>query len=217
MLTLLTPITELYCEDLHYTIKSQDTNGECLVAVLCSLSNDEINDIKMCYHKMYDTTLEQDLTNSKTGHFRRMLVSLYTAFRDESGRTDINEARADAQDLIDAGVSRFITDKSTFNRVLCQRNFNQLKLVCQEYKNIGGHSLETAINEEFHGDIKQGLLTILECVNNKSEFFAKRLHKSINGYGESCIRNTSTSFHLKDESDCMNVPDKVTFSSAKIH
>lgn len=48
---------------------------------------------------------------------------------------------------------------------------------------ITGHSLEKAIRNEFSGDILDGLLAILQCVTNKSEFFAQRLHKSMAGFG----------------------------------
>lgn len=184
MLTLLTPIPELYCEDLHDAIKGTESNEECLIEVLCSLSNDEINDIKMCYHKMYESTLEEDLVNATSGHFKRMLVYFCAASRDESGATDINDARADVQDLMNEGILKFEIDESPFIKILCERNFNQLKLVCQEYKNSAGQSLETAVKKEFAGGVKLGLLTILDCINNKSEFVAKRLCKSIAGSGE---------------------------------
>lgn len=46
-----------------------------------------------------------------------------------------------------------------------------------------GHGLERAIQNEFSGDIMDGLIAILECTTNKAEFFAKRLHKSMAGIG----------------------------------
>lgn len=46
-----------------------------------------------------------------------------------------------------------------------------------------GHSLRKAIENEFSGDIKDGLIAILQCTTNKAEFFAERLHKSMAGIG----------------------------------
>jgi len=36
----------------------------------------------------------------------------------------------------------------------------QLRQIFQEYKNITGHGIENAIENEFSGDIKKGLLAI---------------------------------------------------------
>lgn len=43
--------------------------------------------------------------------------------------------------------------------------------------------MDVAIKGEFSGDIKDGLLAILQCTTNKAEFFASRLNKSMKGIG----------------------------------
>lgn len=70
-----------------------------------------------------------------------MMVSLCTANRDESMVTNIQMAQADAQALLAAGDLQLGTDESTFNAILCQRNYVQLQLIFQEYANIAGNKL----------------------------------------------------------------------------
>lgn len=118
-----------------------------------------------------------------SGNFKRLLVSLCVGARDESGVVDVMAAQRDATELLKAGELQVGTDESTFNMILCQRNYQQLKLVCEEYAKMTGHTLEKAIQKEFSGDIKDGLLAILESVNNKHGFFAARLKKSMAGIG----------------------------------
>lgn len=118
-----------------------------------------------------------------SGNFKRLLVSLCVGGRDESGQTDISLAQRDATELLQAGELRVGTDESTFNLILCQRNYDQLKLICEEYKKMTGHSLEKAIKKEFSGDVMEGLMAIVQCVSNKHEFFAHRLKKSMAGIG----------------------------------
>lgn len=64
-----------------------------------------------------------------SGNFKRLLVALCAAGRDESGTTNLEVARRDATELLNAGELRVGTDESTFNMVLCQRNYAQIKLV----------------------------------------------------------------------------------------
>lgn len=70
-----------------------------------------------------------------------------------------------------------------FNRVLCLRNYEQIKLIAQEYEKLTGHTLEKDIKREFSGDIEDGLLSLLRVAQNRPEFFARRLHKSMAGIG----------------------------------
>lgn len=118
-----------------------------------------------------------------SGNFKRLLVSLCVGGRDESGMTDVTAAQRDATDLLKAGELRVGTDESTFNMVLCQRNYAQLRLIFEEYTKMTGHTLEKAIQKEFSGDIKDGLMAIVQSVSNKHEFFASRLKKSMAGMG----------------------------------
>lgn len=118
-----------------------------------------------------------------SGNFKRLLVSLCVGARDESGVTDVLAAQRDATALLKAGELQIGTDESTFNMVLCQRNYQQLKLIFNEYTKMTGHSLQKAIQKEFSGDIKDGLLAIVESVENKHGFFAECLRKSMAGIG----------------------------------
>lgn len=67
--------------------------------------------------------------------------------------------------------------------VLCQRNYNQLQLIFNEYQRITGHDIEKAIKNEFSGDSEAGLLAIIRSVRNQAGFFAKQLHDSVKGAG----------------------------------
>lgn len=139
--------------------------------------------IGQAYQSMYHRSLEQDLKGDTGGTFKRLMVSLCNACRDESMVTNPDAARADAQALLRAGELRLGTDESVFNAVLCQRNWAQLQLIFQEYERLTGHDIEKAIKNEFSGDIEQGLLAVIRSIKNQSAFFAKLLNKSMKGLG----------------------------------
>jgi len=183
LVALLTPIVDFYVKELHDAMSGIGTDEDVLIEILCSMTNYEIHTIKNAYERLYGKNLESELMSETSGHFKRLLVALCTANRDESGQTDLDAARRDATELLRAGELRVGTDESTFNMILCQRNYAQIKLICNEYEKMAGHSLEKAINNEFSGDIMDGLVAILQCTTNKAEFFASRLHKSMAGIG----------------------------------
>lgn len=58
------------------------------------------------------------------------------------------------------GVLIIGTDESTFNAILCSRSYPQLRRVLMEYQRISGKPLEHAINSEFSGNIREGLIAI---------------------------------------------------------
>lgn len=106
--------------------------------------------------------MESDLKGDTSGSFKRLMVSLCCANRDESFNVDPAAAQEDARELLRAGELRFGTDESTFNRILVQRNTSQLQQIFAEYEGMTGHGIEKAIENEFSGDIKKGLLAIGE-------------------------------------------------------
>ncbi|XP_017776075.1 PREDICTED: annexin B11-like isoform X2 [Nicrophorus vespilloides] len=183
LVALMTPLPEYYAKELHDAISGIGTDEEVLIEVLCTMTNNEIRTIRAAYQSLYFRSLEEDLKGDTSGTFKRLMVSLCNAGRDESMQVNRDSATADAQALLRAGELRMGTDESTFNMVLCQRNYEQLKLVFEEYHRITGHDIEKAIKNEFSGDSEDCLLAIIRSVRNRPAFFAKKLHKSMDGLG----------------------------------
>ena len=186
---------------------------------------------------VYGSTLEDDLMGDTSGNFKRLMVSLCCANRDESFDVDPSAVTEDVSELLQAGSFhhrywklnenrsmmhcilnntcnlflgelRFGTDESTFNAILVRRSVPHLQEVFAEYEKVTGHSIESAIENEFSGDIEKGLIAIgkmnlkkwlahwihgnvnsrfcliaVKCVNDRAGYFAEQLYKSMKGLG----------------------------------
>lgn len=182
LIALLTPNIEYLAHELHDAITGDGTDTNALFDIMCAASNQEIVEISDVYHKMYRESLEKALQGDTSGNFKRLMISLSAAGRDESTITDVSAAIFDAQELKKAGIDKWGTDEIVFSRILCSRNYKQLELIEQEYYKLTNHTLAQDIKKEFSGDIKTGLLAVL-VGRNRPAFYAERLYESMAGLG----------------------------------
>ncbi|CAH1776035.1 unnamed protein product [Owenia fusiformis] len=169
--------------EIRKAVEGLGTDDDVLVEILCTRTNKQIQAIKAAYKNLFQKSLEKDVKDDTSGHFKRLLVSQIQANRDESPTFDRNQAKADAQALFEAGENKWGTDESKFNQILSSRSFAHLRAVFEEYGTLSKKSMEDVIKAEFSGDIKNGLLTIVRVIQNKPGYFAKQLHKSMQGLG----------------------------------
>uniref|UniRef100_A0A8C4EB05 Annexin n=1 Tax=Dicentrarchus labrax TaxID=13489 RepID=A0A8C4EB05_DICLA len=161
-LLMLAPVYDAY--ELRNAIKGAGTEEACLIDVLASRSNAEIQTINAFYKKEYEKSLEDDVCGDTSGMFQRVLVSLLT-------------------EIYEAGEARWGTDEVKFLTVLCVRNRNHLLRVFEEYQKISGRDIEESIKREMSGSLEDVFLAIVKCIRNKQAFFAERLYKSMKGLG----------------------------------
>ena len=90
---------------------------------------------------MYSKTLEKDVVSDTSSHFRHLLVSLLQGKRPETTEVNVEEAKQDAQSLVEAGQAKFGTDESKFNTLFCDRSDSQLRAIFNEFAKITGKSV----------------------------------------------------------------------------
>ncbi|KAM4703634.1 annexin A11 [Rhinophrynus dorsalis] len=170
-------------QEIHDAIKGAGTDEECLIEILASRSNAEVQEINRVYKMEYKKTLEQAIKSDTSGHFLRLLVSLAQGNRDESTNVDMALVQKDVQELYAAGENRMGTDESKFNAILCTRSRTHLNAVFSEYQRMCNRDIEKSICREMSGNLESGMLAVVKCLKNTPAFFAERLYKAMKGAG----------------------------------
>lgn len=183
VIALMMPLADYDATSLRKAIKGIGTDESVLIEILCTRTNAEIVAIKQSYQRLFSRDLEKDVAGDTSGHFKKFLISLLQAYRDESQTVDLAKAAADAQVLYKAGEGRWGTDESKFNTILVSRSFSQLKATFDEYSKISKYDFEDSIKREMSGDLRDGMSTIVQIVKNAPAFFAVKLYKSMKGLG----------------------------------
>uniref|UniRef100_A0A8C4PWI8 Annexin n=1 Tax=Eptatretus burgeri TaxID=7764 RepID=A0A8C4PWI8_EPTBU len=170
-------------QQLREAIKGAGTDERCLIEILASRKNKNIQEVFRTYKTEYGRNLEDDVMSDTSGHFQRVLVSLITGNRDEDIPVDNDLVMKDAQDLYEAGEKKLGTDETKFLSILCSRSVPHLRRVFPEYENICNKDIEKSIKKEMSGSLEDSLLAVVRCVKNKPSFFAWALHRSMKGMG----------------------------------
>jgi len=186
IVALLEKPDEFDAKCLHNAMKGLGTDEDCLVEILVTHSNRQIQAIKDAYRRLFPgKELEKDIQGDTSGGFRQLLLMLCAGSRDESWSVDRVKANLDARELWRDGQKFWGADSSTVNKFLATQNFLQLALLFDEYEKISGESIEHAMSSQFYGDNKRGFLSVVMCVRNRAQFLAEAIFKAMKGLGTS--------------------------------
>uniref|UniRef100_A0A8C1AT05 Annexin n=1 Tax=Cyprinus carpio carpio TaxID=630221 RepID=A0A8C1AT05_CYPCA len=183
VLAMLKTPAHFDASELKEAISGAGTDEACLIEILSSRSNAEIQEINKVYKAEYGKSLEDAISGDTSGHFRRLLISLSQGNRDEKETVDISLAKQEAQKLYAAGENKVGTDESQFNAILCARSKPHLRQVFHEYQQMCGKDIEKSICSEMSGNVESGMVAVVKCIKNTGAYFAERLHKAMQGVG----------------------------------
>ncbi|XP_056424784.1 annexin A3 [Hyla sarda] len=183
MVSLILPPAVFDAKQLKKAMKGTGTSENILIEILASRTSKQIKEVGDAFYSAYSKSLGDDISSETSGDFRKALLFLANARRDESSKVDEHLAKKDAEILYNAGEKKWGTDEDKFIEILCLRSFSQLRLTFDEYKNICKKTIEESIKSEISGHLEDLLIAIVKCASNTPAFFAERLHKALKGAG----------------------------------
>lgn len=160
IVALMMPPVDYLCKHLHKAMAGAGTDEPTLVEILCTKTNEEMQEIVKAYEAKYDRPLAEQMCSETSGYFRRLLTLIVTGVRDPIGSRDAERAKEQAAELYAAGEAKLGTDEEVFNRIMAHSSFDQLCLVFEEYKELSGQTIEQAIKHEMDGELHDAMMAI---------------------------------------------------------
>ena len=174
---------EYDCYSLKKAMKGLGTNEDTLIEILATRPNYYINEIKQKYRALYGKTLEEELISELSGDLKRVMLTLASAFRSENTNPDITDCTNKADQLYKAGEKRWGTDEKVFYDILTKASPEEIKMINKIYYQKYNHGLLKAIDNEFSGDMKKLLKTVVNVCLDPAVYYATRVNYAIKGLG----------------------------------
>jgi len=178
---LMTPPCAYDVELLRNAVKGAGTDEKVLVEVLASRSCQQVKQIASAYKQEYDDDLEEDIAGDTSGHFKRLLVILLQASRQQG--VQAGNIESDAKALFKAGEEKFGTDEQQFVTILGNRSAEHLRKVFDAYMKMAGYEMEESIKRETSGNLRDLLLAVVKCARSVPAYFAETLYHAMKGMG----------------------------------
>ena len=183
IVALFTDPIEYDADELRKAMKGLGTNEDTLIEIIASRPPEILRQIKEKFNQKFKRDLEADVKSETSGTFRELLVSLLKCNRSTNTMPDHAQCAAIANEIYKAGEAKLGTDESVFIKYFCTLSRNELAVVVKEYHKLAKNTILQAIDNEFSGDSKKMLRTIVYATLSVSEYFATRVHDAVKGLG----------------------------------
>ncbi|KAH7718185.1 annexin-B11-like isoform X2 [Aphelenchoides avenae] len=176
MVGLCLPLDEFYATELHRAIK--DHRGNVIAEIFGSLSCVQIMAVKQAYHRLFHTTLKEDILSHTSTRKLAVFELLAMIHREESTEVDEKKLKKDLALLHD--LSRVKEHEShrheIFSQMLAIDSYAQLRALFDAYEQSVGSSLEDLIRKAFAGDDNaEALIALARIIHNGLTTFAANL------------------------------------------
>ncbi|PTB54145.1 hypothetical protein M431DRAFT_451313 [Trichoderma harzianum CBS 226.95] len=175
--------------------------------ILLSRSNADLRAIKSAYQQTFRRSLENDVKGELSLKTERHFLIVLAANRaEDSAPVNPQQVEEDVMNIYRATEGKVGTDEILVCSILSNRNDNQIRAVAHTYKQKFNRDLDTVIQSEFSGHMRDALLFQLRHAVDKYMHAAQLLEDSMAGLGtkDHLLISRTIRFHW-DRNELANV------------
>ena len=185
MVALFKEPVEYDCECIYNAMKGAGTDENCLIEVIASRPNWLLEKIKKKYSELYKKELVEDIKGDTSGDFQKILEGILRCKRSEVKEINKENCEKIAKELNETKEEGWVVndESSAFYNYIMNSSPKELSAIAREYYRLSGKTIIDGIENNFKGDAKDLLKSILYSLVSPSEYFATRIKKAIEGFG----------------------------------
>ena len=185
MVALFKEPVEYDCECIYNAMKGAGTDENCLIEVIASRPNWLLEKIKKKYSELYKKELVDDIKGDTSGDFQKILEGILRCKRSEVKEINKENCEKIAKELNETNEEGWVVndESSVFYKYIMNSSPKELSAIAREYYRLSGKTIIDGIENNFKGDAKDLLKSILYSLVSPSEYFATRIKKAIEGFG----------------------------------
>lgn len=185
MVALFKEPVEYDCECIYNAMKGAGTDENCLIEVIASRPNWLLEKIKKKYSELYKKELVEDIKGDTSGDFQKILEGILRCKRSEVKEINKENCEKIAKELSETKEEGWVVndESSVFYNYIMNSSPKELSAIAREYYRLSGKTIIDGIENNFKGDAKDLLKSILYSLVSPSEYFATRIKKAIEGFG----------------------------------
>nr|CDS26513.1 annexin [Hymenolepis microstoma] len=182
-LSSLKSVPELKAYALHKAMKGIGTIEQVLIQILAVASNNEIQQIKEAYTRVFNRDLEADVSIKTNLEFQRLMLFLLKAGRNEDLIVDGARVVNDAFMINKFGRRIYGNAERIVGNILTTRSFGHIKILAYYYKKTYGKMINKYIIDELSGNYCRTLLSTVMYAEHPTELYASWIYDAIKARG----------------------------------
>lgn len=124
----------------------------------------------------YSKSLEDAISADTSGDFRRLLIVILQAKREEGGFADTFKVGPHAAQILKSFDKKSGVEKFDAFKIFATCNGAHIQKVIEEVERQSGKEFQKLIDKELSGDFKNLVLSLIETSRNKPRYFANSIH-----------------------------------------
>jgi hypothetical protein len=178
MLALFTDPVEYDIDSIYKCIKA-NASKNVLIEIFASRPDWYLNKIKNLYARKYKIELEDEIKKGTLDDFKNLLLQILQCKRSTNQAPDLDLCKQLAEDF-EREESEILTLDSSINSIFIQSSPQELIIISKEYNKSTQKLITETIDNNFKGDVKKLLNSILLAKISPSEFYANLIYDAIN-------------------------------------
>ena len=174
---------EYDARELHMALNSFTNDDNTIVEIFASRPKNHLDIVDIAYKNFYKISLREDVQKQGSKEYSQFLLAIMDFERPIDQTISGNDAYETAKELIKNGLKAYGTDVNLFKKVFVEKSREDLILISRAFYELNKKSLYDTIDTDVVGKNRRLLKGLLFAVITPAQWFAKKIYKSIQGFG----------------------------------